>query len=86
MSTLIPGSSSGVESKSKFPWRYACPDSLVFDIEFRKIFIARTPCGMRLSHSDAGNLRSVLAKPVKKYFTSSDGILISIDVVNVCRN
>ena len=43
-------------------------DILGFTLEFRKRFRAMTDCGMRSSHSDAGNLRSVLAKPDKNNF------------------
>ena len=54
---------SGVALNSKFPWRYAWSDSLLFNIEFRKIFRVRMACGMIQSHSDAGNFGSVLSKP-----------------------
>ena len=69
MSTLVPGGASCVALKSHFPWRYAWDDSLLFALEYRKIFIVMTACGMIKSHSDAGNLGSVLAKPDKNDFS-----------------
>ena len=75
---------SGVALKSKFPWRYACCDSLLFNIESRKIFRVSMACGMRQSHSDAGNFGSVIFK-LENIFSSFDGMFRSIYSVDVWR-
>ena len=66
MSNIVPGGASGVALKSKIPWRYVWYDSSVFTFESLKRFRVMRHCGMRRSHSDTGNLVSVLARPDKK--------------------